>query len=76
MSSPGEFYNSLPPISKGFATMCVVTTTAARLGLLAPERVAILYNEVFSHFQVWRLVTSFFFLGNFSINFGIRLLMM
>ncbi|CAM8892618.1 unnamed protein product [Rhodiola kirilowii] len=75
MSSPGEFYNSLPPISKGFATMCVVTTTAARLGLLAPERVAILYNEVFSHFQVWRLVTSFFFLGNFSINFGIRLLM-
>uniref|UniRef100_A0A7N2KWX1 Derlin n=1 Tax=Quercus lobata TaxID=97700 RepID=A0A7N2KWX1_QUELO len=25
--------------------------------------------------DVWRLITNFFFLGNFSINFGIRLLM-
>lgn len=75
MSSPAEFYNSLPPISKAYGTMCLVATTAFHLGLYNPKSVALLYKAVFSHFQVWRLVTNFFFLGNFSINFGIRLLM-
>lgn len=37
--------------------------------------IALLYEFAFLRFQVWRLITNFFFLGNFSINFGIRLLM-
>ncbi|XP_068652930.1 derlin-1-like [Aristolochia californica] len=74
MSSPAEFYNSLPPITKGYGTICVLATTAFHLGLYHPESIALIYDPVFSHFQVWRLVTNFFFLGKFSINFGIRLL--
>ncbi|KAI9192380.1 hypothetical protein LWI28_022021 [Acer negundo] len=51
MSSPGEFYKSLPATSKAYGTL------------------------LFFRFQVWRLITNFFFLGKFSINFGICLLM-
>ncbi|KAF3531317.1 hypothetical protein DY000_02037099 [Brassica cretica] len=75
MSSPGEYYNSLPPITKAYGTLCLLATTLAQLGLLAPIHIALIPEFVFKHFQVWRLITNLFFLGGFSINFGIRLLM-
>lgn len=75
MSSPAEFYHSLPPISKAFGTICLAITTIVQLGLCHPAYIALIYEYVFLKFQVWRLFTNFFFLGKFSINFGIRLLM-
>lgn len=75
MSSPAEFYHSLPPVSKAYGTLCLVATTAFQLGLYNPVHTALLYEDVFYRFQVWRLFTNFIFLGKFSINFGIRLLM-
>ncbi|CAL9094073.1 unnamed protein product [Musa acuminata var. zebrina] len=75
MSSPAEFYNSLPPVSKAYGTLCFLTTAAFQLNLFDLRTVALLYQPVFTQFQVWRLFTNFFFLGKFSINFGIRLLM-
>ncbi|XP_028058680.1 derlin-1 isoform X4 [Camellia sinensis] len=75
MSSPAEFYSSLPPISKTYGTLCLFFTTAYQFGLYHPKYIALIYERVFLHFEVWRLITNFFFLGQFSINFGIRLLM-
>ncbi|XP_074280899.1 derlin-1 [Silene latifolia] len=75
MSSPAEWYNSLPPISKGYGTLCLAFTTAFQLGLINPHYIALIYGLVFKNFQLWRLFTNFFFLGKFSVNFGIRLLM-
>lgn len=75
MSSPAEWYNSLPPISKGYGTLCLLFTTAHQLGLFHPLHIALLYGRVFKNFEVWRLFTNYFFLGGFSVNFGIRLLM-
>ncbi|XP_056692923.1 derlin-1 isoform X2 [Spinacia oleracea] len=68
------WYQSLPPISKGYGTLCLLVTTASQLSVLNPYYIALLYGRVFKNFEVWRLFTNFFFLG-FSINFGIRLLM-
>ncbi|XXG64326.1 hypothetical protein AAC387_Pa05g2309 [Persea americana] len=76
MSSPAEFYNSLPPVIKAYGSLCLLTTTAYQLGLLNPVSFALIYDAVISRFLVWRLVTNFFFLGKFSIYFGICLLMM
>ncbi|KAG6527847.1 derlin-1-like [Zingiber officinale] len=75
MSSPAEFYNSLPPVSKAYGTLCFLTTAAFQLGLFDPVNIALIYHPVFTKFQIWRLLTNFFFLGPFSINFGVRLLM-
>ncbi|KAF6164227.1 hypothetical protein GIB67_010197 [Kingdonia uniflora] len=71
----GGFYNSLPPISKAYGTACLLATTALQFELYNPENVALVYSLVFTRFQVWRLFLNFFVLGKFSINFGIRLLM-
>ncbi|XP_051131429.1 derlin-1 [Andrographis paniculata] len=75
MSSPAEFYNSLPPITKAYGTACFFTTVAVQIGLIGPELIAHIHDLSYYNFQVWRLLTNFFFLGPFSINFGIRLLM-
>ncbi|XP_078428165.1 DERLIN-1 [Wolffia australiana] len=75
MSSPGEWYNSLPPITKAYGTLCLLTTVVCQLQVLQPDYIALLYERIFTNLEVWRLVTNFFFLGKFSINFGIRLLM-
>uniref|UniRef100_A0A452Y5W1 Derlin n=1 Tax=Aegilops tauschii subsp. strangulata TaxID=200361 RepID=A0A452Y5W1_AEGTS len=75
MSSPAEYYNSLPPISKAYGTLCFFTTVLVQLQILDPGLLYFSYPYVFKSFQIWRLFTSFFFLGKFSINFGIRLLM-
>ncbi|KAF1872592.1 hypothetical protein Lal_00016428 [Lupinus albus] len=75
MSSPAEFYHSLPPICKAYGTACLVATAAYQIGLYNPVYIALVYEHVFYRFQIWRLFTNFFFLGPFSINFGIRLLM-
>ncbi|VFQ81382.1 unnamed protein product [Cuscuta campestris] len=76
MASPAEYYKSLPPISKAYGTACLAVTVAFALGVVNPANIALLPELVFYRFQVWRLITNFFFLGKFSINFGIRLLMM
>ncbi|KAL3825209.1 hypothetical protein ACJIZ3_021238 [Penstemon smallii] len=69
------FYNSLPPITKAYGTACLLVTVACQVGLLHPGFIAYVPYLSFMNFQVWRLITNFFFLGKFSINFGIRLLM-
>ncbi|KAG9130102.1 hypothetical protein Leryth_012851 [Lithospermum erythrorhizon] len=75
MSSPADYYKSLPPISKAYGTACFITTVVCQLGLLGPVHIALIHDLLFPRFELWRLFTNFFFLGKFSINFGIRLLM-
>lgn len=75
MSTPAEFYKSLPPITKFYGTACLASTVACQIGILSPVFFALVYQLVFYQFQVHRLFANFLFLGKFSINFGIRLLM-
>ncbi|KAL2630499.1 hypothetical protein R1flu_015185 [Riccia fluitans] len=75
MSSPAEFYHSLPPISKFYGTACFAFTVAYQLGLLNPGWLLLDYHYVIRKLQIWRLLTNFFFLGPFSMPFGMRMLM-
>ncbi|KAH7852217.1 hypothetical protein Vadar_021892 [Vaccinium darrowii] len=74
MSSPAEWYNTLPPITKAYGTICLLFTVVCQFGL-HPVYIALTYEQVFKRLEVWRLFTCFFFLGHFSVNFAIRLLM-
>eukprot|EP00250_Pteridium_aquilinum_P008351 c17877_g1_i1 orf=606-1334(-) len=75
MSSPADYYNSLPPVSKAYGTICFLTTLGYQLGLVNVYLILMDYEKTFFQLQVWRLLTNFLFLGGFSIPFGIRLLM-
>ncbi|GLJ29444.1 hypothetical protein SUGI_0580440 [Cryptomeria japonica] len=74
MSSPGDWFNSLTSVSKAYGTLCLMTTAGYHMGLVNPKFLYLDYDLVVKHLQIWRLLTNFFFLGPFSINFAIRLL--
>ena len=52
MSSPGDWYGSLPPISKLFGTSCVITTVLVTVGMLNPALLMLNYDLVLFKFQV------------------------
>lgn len=74
MSTPAEYYNSLPPVSKTYGVACLMATAAFYLQLYNPHNIALKYEDVIKRFQVWRVVTNFFFLGPFSFPFAFRLI--
>ncbi|RWR87436.1 hypothetical protein CKAN_01637700 [Cinnamomum micranthum f. kanehirae] len=75
MSTPGEYYKSLPPVSKTYGVLCLLITSAFYLELYNPEVIYLSYSLVLKRLQVWRLITNFFFLAPFSFRFAMRLLM-
>eukprot|EP00246_Nothoceros_aenigmaticus_P003315 TRINITY_DN14380_c0_g1_i1.p1 TRINITY_DN14380_c0_g1~~TRINITY_DN14380_c0_g1_i1.p1 ORF type:complete len:244 (+),score=18.27 TRINITY_DN14380_c0_g1_i1:182-913(+) len=75
MSSLSDWYHSLPPVSRTYATICVLTTVASQLGLLHQHWLLLDKALIFKNLQVWRLVTNFFYLGPFSMSFGMQILM-
>ncbi|KAL1533081.1 derlin-1-like isoform X1 [Salvia divinorum] len=74
MSTPMEYYKSIPPVAKTYAVLCLLTTGAYHLDLYDLRSIALFYSDIFKKFQVWRLITPFFFLGPFSLPFALRLL--
>ncbi|KAL2550065.1 Derlin-1 [Forsythia ovata] len=74
MSSPLEYYNSIPPVTKTYAAACLFATSAYALQLYNVWNIALFYSDVFKRFQIWRLITPFFFIGPFSLNFAFRLI--
>ncbi|CAL5201145.1 unnamed protein product [Lathyrus oleraceus] len=75
MSTPAEYYRSLPPVSKTYGVACLMTTAAYYLNLYDARSIALFYGLVFKRFQIWRIITNFFFLGPFSFPFAVRLIM-
>ncbi|KAL9252983.1 Derlin-1-like protein [Drosera capensis] len=55
MSTPAEWYHSLPPITKAYGTACFLFTVALKLGLYDPRQIALVYSLVFKRLQskVW-----------------------
>ncbi|KAF5771244.1 putative derlin [Helianthus annuus] len=73
MSTPAQYYNSLPPVAKTYATVCLVKSLGRHLQLYSPTILALSYEDVFKRFQIWRLITNFIFIGSFSFTFAFRL---
>ncbi|KAG5558309.1 hypothetical protein RHGRI_008290 [Rhododendron griersonianum] len=70
-----RYYQDLPPVAKAYGVLCLMTSGAYELGLYNHQTIALFYGPVIKRFQVWRLVTNFFFLGPFSFTFAFRLLL-
>lgn len=74
-ASPGEWFNSLPPVSKTWGAALFATACGAQLGVLPVKLIYLDFGLVFQKFQVWRLLTNVFFAGGFSMRFAMSLLM-
>lgn len=68
-----QWWENQPPITKYLAAAMVVATVGAKLGFLPPVYFAYLTTPIFKKFEIWRLVTNFFFF-KLGFNFLIRML--
>jgi len=59
----GQWYKSIPKITRVWFTSAIVVSAAARLGLVRPNNLVLLVNPIIKHYQV-----CFIFLSLVSID--------
>lgn len=67
----GQWYKSIPKITRVWFTASIIVPLSARLGLVRPQTLVLFLNSVIKQFQIWRLFTAVLFypMGfNFLIN--------
>jgi Derlin-2/3 len=64
-----SWYEEIPLISRLYMTTAVLVTTACYLDLISPLTLYYNHDLVMHKGQYWRLVSSFFFFGTFSLDF-------
>lgn len=75
MTTPGEWYASLPPICKTWGTTLLGMSLLTNFNLASPGMLILSFPLVFSKFQVWRLLTCFLWPGPLGINTLFKILM-
>ena len=64
-----QWYYDIPVVSRCYLTAAVGTTTACFLDLVSPLTLYYNLDLIMGKGQYWRLLTSFFFFGGFSLDF-------
>jgi len=64
-----DWYLEIPIITRVYLTTSVVTTAACALELVSPFSLYFNAQLVVYKFQVWRLLTNFFFFGALGLDF-------
>ena len=66
---PLAWYMSIPVVSRVYLTAALAVTSACFMDWVSPLTLYFNYDLVFRKGQYWRLLSSFLFFGNFSLDF-------
>jgi len=58
----GQWYRSIPKVTRVWFTSSIVVSLAARLGLVRPQNLLLFINPIIKHFQVGFIFHIYFFL--------------
>jgi len=64
-----SWYMDIPVISRLYLTGAFLTTAACAVDVITPYKLYFDWDLVFTHGEVWRLITSYLFFGAFSVDF-------
>ncbi|KAF7720815.1 Derlin 1 [Apophysomyces ossiformis] len=67
-----DWYTSIPPVTKAIFTLTILVTASPALQLVHPSYMILLWGEIRSKLQLWRLITPFFLHG-FGLGFAMNL---
>jgi Derlin-2/3 len=70
---PREIYEAIKPVTRVWLTAAVLVMLGAKFGFVYPSSIGFVPELVLRRFEVWRLVTTFFFIGMPSFNTLFRL---
>ncbi|CAB3401480.1 unnamed protein product [Caenorhabditis bovis] len=62
-------YEEMPPVTRAYTTICVLTTLAVQLDFVTPFHLYFNWELVVKQWQIWRIFTSFCFFGSFGFSF-------
>nr|CAH0109536.1 unnamed protein product [Daphnia galeata] len=62
-------YMLMPPVTRAYTTVCLLTSIAVQLDVVSPFQLYFNPLLITQKFEIWRLLTPFFFFGTFSFNF-------
>lgn len=69
MSLLEEWWKSVPPVTRSYIFLSVITTGAVSLEVVTPLKLYLNWLLVLRNGEVWRIFTNFLFFGNFSLDF-------
>lgn len=64
-----EWWRTIPPITRTYVTLAVVTTGAVALDVVSPYKLYLNWDLVIRYGNVWRMCTNFLFFGHLSLDF-------
>jgi len=67
------FLQSVPPVTRVYCGGVLATTLGIKLGLLSPLKIYFNPQLIFQG-EYWRILSSFFFFGNFNLHFIFHML--
>ena len=68
-----EWFEELPPVSRGWLVAALLSTVAVVLGFASPVQLYLDWGLIVNKFQIWRLATCFMFFGKFGLPFVFQL---
>lgn len=73
-NGPQQWYESIPLLTKYWATVSLATTFLGNMNTIPLSLLLFNYSCIKNHFEVWRFITPFLYLGGFSYRTAARLL--
>ncbi|KAA6420069.1 MAG: derlin- -like isoform 2, partial [Trebouxia sp. A1-2] len=64
-----DWYKQLPPVTRAYITLCVLTTAGCALEVITPFNIYFNARLIFQKGEVWRLLTTFMFFGSLGLDF-------
>lgn len=64
-----EWWKSIPPITRTYISLAVITTGAVSLDVVTPFKLYLNWELVFKKVHIWRVLTNFLYFGNLSLDF-------
>ncbi|KNB42212.1 hypothetical protein JH06_4200 [Blastocystis sp. subtype 4] len=69
-----SFFYAIPPFTRTYLVILLLTGFGGNFGLFDPFSLVFVRNLVLKHFEIWRLVSNFFYIGGPSMNFVFNLM--
>ena len=75
MDSFKAFVMQIPPVTRFFMGFTLLLSFCMTYQIISPYALMLDFNLVFTKFQIWRLITTYFFVGPFSMGFIFGMMM-
>lgn len=73
---PQAWFQSLPLVTRYWFGAALVTTCAGNFGMISPMKLVYLWDSIWTDFEIWRFLTAFLYIGQFSFPTLITLYML